>query len=154
MSDDKEHVKYIDPEVEKFARENKEMIERILKEERIRAKEVFDAEKDMASELIAYQKQKTIDATEGVVSMFTDPEVQKHFMAVGMELFLGIDALMRAAPIPDFVKDAATKAQDMRDAATSAYCDKNPNCRKQGKPSAEKIQISEASSETKKVDVE
>jgi hypothetical protein len=103
--------KYIDPELERFFRENRDMIERLLKEERSCLKSVFEAERARAEEMAESQKNKAEDIAQGVIGMLMDPDVQRHFMAVGTELILGIGALMKAAPIPDSIREMAEEAR-------------------------------------------
>jgi len=141
MSDKKDQSEYEDPELERFVRENNEMIKKLLKVQKDLAKETFKEEKDRVEELIEYQKAKTKEVAEGVVTMFTDPDVQKHFMAVGLELFMGINALMKAAPLPDAVKDAMSKAEDVKDETSKNFCKVNPNCAK--KPKTQKVNITD-----------
>lgn len=146
MSDDK---KYTDPELEQFIRENRDMIERLLKEEKTLFKEFFNEEKASIEEIAEEQKKKAREAAQGVFNMFTDPEVQKHFMTMGMEFMMGMNALMRAAPMPDIVKDMAEKADEARKGASENFCDTNPDCKKKPKASApEKIEIKSAPKKT------
>ncbi len=112
MTEDK---KYEDPELEKFVRDNKEMLEKFLAQEKSLFKETMTSEREKAERLIEDQSAKAKEAALGVVSMFADPVVQKHFMAVGMELLLGVDAMLKAAPLPDNVKEAMDTAKSMGD---------------------------------------
>lgn len=163
MPSDSEKQKYVDPEVERFVRENKEMVERLLKEEREKAKEVYEkgtasaeefisyhgekakevynTEKALLTDFAEYQKKKAQEAVGGVIAMVNDPDVQKHFMYAGLELMMAIDALIKAAPLPDFMREAAEKAKETRDTASKAYCEKNENCNARKKQQAEKIPI-------------
>jgi hypothetical protein len=122
MSEDK---KYVDPELERFLRENKEMIGRLFKEEREMVEKLFKEEKDIfkkafececskAEDFAKEQKQKAKDAAQGMFNAFTDPEVQKHFMKMGMEFMMAMSIIMKAVPVPDFVKDMGEKAQAAR----------------------------------------
>ncbi len=140
MSD--EGKRYSDPEIERFFSENKEMIERLLREEKEIFISTFEQEKEKVGELMDEQKDKAKEMAQGVVNMVTDPEVQRHFMAVGMELLMGMNALMRAAPVPDTVKDMMDKAEEMRKTTADNFCKTNPDCNKKPKPAApEKIDI-------------
>lgn len=134
--------RYRDPELEKFFSENRDMIEKLLKEEKEMIKDTFEEEKEKMEALLEEQKDKAKEAAQGVVNMITDPDVQKHFMAVGLELLMGINALMKAAPMPDSVKEMVDKAEDVRKSASDNFCKNNPDCNKKPKPAApEKIEI-------------
>ena len=56
---------------------------------------------------------------------FTDPEVQKHFMTMGLNFIMGMSAFMRKMPGPDFVKEAAS---DMETSWKKASCSSNTEC--------------------------
>jgi len=130
MSDDGK--RYTDPELERFLRENKEMVMRLFKEERkIMAKlfdeekdcfkEVFDEEKAKAEEFAEKSKDKAKETAQEMFNAFTDPEVQRHFMAMGMEFMLAVSALFSAMPFPDGIKDMAQKAEEARKNATDNF---------------------------------
>ena len=123
MSEDDK--KYIDPELEKFLKENKEMLERLFSEEKEMMekfikegkgsfKETFDSECEKADEFAKQKKEKAKEKAEEVFNAFTDPDVQRHFMKMGMEFMMGMNALIKAMPFPDFVKEAAGKAEEAR----------------------------------------
>lgn len=149
----KKQTTYIDPELEKFATENKEMVEQLLIAERSRiletianeerkdpkefilsqeelAKKTYDREKVLAEDLAVYGRRKFEDTAQGIVAMFIDPDFQRHMATAGLEVLLAFDALINAAPLPEFAKEAAEKARETRDNATKAYCAKNPSCPK------------------------
>ncbi|MCK9333506.1 MAG: hypothetical protein M0Q19_10120 [Candidatus Cloacimonetes bacterium] len=154
MSDKKDKPDYEDPDLERFVRENREMVKKLLELEKDLAKETLKEEKYRVEELIDYQKAKTKEVAEGVVTMLTDPDVQKHFMAVGFEFFMGINALMKAAPLPSVVKDAMNKAEDIKDETSKNFCKVNPNCAK--KPKTQKVDITDGDEKpsTKKVKID
>lgn len=150
MPSKKTDPKYTDPEIEKFVRENKEMIEKLLQQERANIKKVMEAESANAKDFAEFQEEKIEEilskskepfeefadcqkdkmehAAQSVIVMFMDPEFQKHMVSAGMEMMMALEALVKAAPLPDFARDAAEKAQETRDNATKAYCQKNPDC--------------------------
>ncbi|MDR1954857.1 MAG: hypothetical protein LBP82_02760 [Candidatus Methanoplasma sp.] len=124
--------RYIDPELEKFFKENKEMIERLFKEEKDRMerlfreekesfKSAFDEERSRIEELAKEQKKKAKETAQGAFDAFTDPEVQKHFAAMGMEFMMGMNALMKAMPCPDCFRDMADKAEEAKKSASENF---------------------------------
>ena len=127
-----EDKKYIDPELEKFLKENKEMLERLFSEEKEMMeklfkegkssfKETFDKECEKAEDFAKEKKEKAKEKAEQVFNAFTDPDVQKHFLVMGMEFMMGMNALIRAMPFPDFVKEAAGKAEETRKGASEEF---------------------------------
>ena len=56
---------------------------------------------------------------------FTDPEVQKHFMTMGLNFIMGMSAFMQRMPGPDFVKEAAS---GMESSWKKASCSSNADC--------------------------
>ncbi|MCL2296321.1 MAG: hypothetical protein FWC29_04480 [Methanomassiliicoccaceae archaeon] len=118
-----------DPELEKFLRENKEMMERLFREnkemmdrffreEKERFRGAFDEEMKRAEAFAGERKDKAKDTAQEVYNAFTDPEVQRHFMAMGMEFMMAMSALMSAMPFPDQMKDMAKKAEEARKSAS------------------------------------
>ncbi len=150
-----EDKKRIDPELEKFLRENKEMMsrlfseekemmERFFKEEKEHFRGAFDEEMKRAEEFADRKKEKAKEAAKTMFDAFADPEVQKHFMAMGMEFMLGMNALMKAMPVPDCMKDMADKAEKARKEASENFSKAAGG--KASKPSAppEKINVEPA----------
>ncbi|MCL2509491.1 MAG: hypothetical protein FWF07_00220 [Methanomassiliicoccaceae archaeon] len=148
--------KYTDPELERFLRENKEMVMRLFKEEKDMMENLFKEEKGMfrgacdeekarAEEFAEKGKDKAKEKAQEVFNAFTDPEVQKHFMAMGLEFMMGMSALVSAMPFPDGVKDMADKAKEARKKSAENFSKANAD-RSKGSDSAapEKINIQPA----------
>jgi len=109
MTDDR--GRYKDPELERFFRENKDMVESLIKEEREMIKRLLEEERANFDEVINKHKVKGEDVAKKTMDMFTDPEVQKHFMSMGMEFIMGMTALMKASPLPDSFKDMVDRTE-------------------------------------------
>jgi len=135
MSEDEK--RYIDPELEKFLKENKEMMKRLFSEEREMVesffkeekeyfKGTFDEEQKKTEEFFKEQRKKAKETGEEVFKAFADPEVQKHFMKMGMEFMMGMSALISAMPFPDIVKDMAGKAEKAGKSADNARSGSRP----------------------------
>jgi hypothetical protein len=149
MSEDDK--KYIDPELEKFLKENKEMLERLFSEEKEMMekffkegkssfKETFNKECGKAEDFAKEKKDKAKEKAEDVFNAFTDPEVQKHFMVMGMEFMMGMSALIKAMPFPDFMKDAAGKAEEAGKSKSSEFSGSDSD-KRNSKVRFEKIDI-------------
>ncbi len=141
-----------DDEFEEFVKANREKIEKLMKEDstefldvaekavvkgvkkaKCKAEKLCNDETDASEEI----KQRAKEITNAVF----DPEVQKHFMRMGVEFALGMSALFDAMPKPDFMKEAADKASKNKEKLSKEFCDANPNCARKKKSSVKKINI-------------
>lgn len=112
-------------EFEDFVARNRDLIERMIQLQKGAATEFVGAERELAREAYGYARgyadrgrTRTEDAIRGAYNAFTDPEVQRHFVNMGMEFFMGMSALMERAPMPDAVRDGYRTAEEsVRDAA-------------------------------------
>ena len=146
---------YTDPELEKFLRENKEMIERLFREEREKMEKilkeekesfrgVFDEEWEKAKRTAEEKKDKAKDTAQEMFNAFTDPEVQRHFMAMGMEFMMAMSALAKSMPFPDHIKDMADKAEAARKNASDNFSKADPGRGRSGTKAPEKVEIKTA----------
>ena len=91
--------------------------------------------------------EKVTDATEDTVKKVFEalfsPEVQKHVIGAGVELFLGISAALKAMPVPEKAQPIVDKMSEIRTNATTVYCAKNPECprKKASEPEGKRIEI-------------
>jgi hypothetical protein len=116
-----------DEEIDRFVTENRALIEKVMaaqKETIDRMVEVQregmqtqaeigrEAAKDAYSnvaETAEFVRQKSEDFFNATCEMITNPVVQKHFMTSSVEFLAGLTTLIEVAPIPDFVKVAASE---------------------------------------------
>lgn len=105
---------YSEEEFQSFIKQNRDLIERMMALQREAAVNVASVGRDVTHEVVGTAvesaekaREKTEEFVKTTYNMFTDPEVQKHFMTMGMEFMAGMSSLMQKAPMPDFVKDAA-----------------------------------------------
>jgi hypothetical protein len=141
MSNEKNHKRYEDPELERFFRENKEIVERLLLEERDLVKETVKAEKERFEEYIGDPRVKAKETVDGLFGALTDPEVQRHFLTVGIEFLLGVNALIQAAPVPDEFKDFVKRTEHEGKKAAGAARKATNDVRKQSSTTVEKVEI-------------
>lgn len=119
-------------EFEAFVRQNRDLIERMIELQKGAAGDFIGAERAVASEIrgqakdfAEYGRNRSEDMVRAAYSMFTDPEVQRHFMNMGMEFFMGMSALMQKAPMPGIVKEGiSTTESNFRASA----CRSNEDC--------------------------
>ena len=91
--------------------------------------------------------EKTEDVIEDNVKKFFgaifSPEVQRHMVGAGVELMLGLGAIIKAMPVPEKAEPVVEKVSEIKKNAKSAYCSKNPDCpkKKAEKKDAKKIEL-------------
>lgn len=131
-------------EFEAFVRQNRDLIERMIQLQKGAASEFIGAERAMASEMYGhardfadYGRTRSEDLVRSAYSAFTDPEVQRHFMNMGMEFFMGMSALMQKAPMPGFVRDGISTTGS---AFRASACRSNEDCGARNGP--KKVDIS------------
>ncbi len=119
-------------EIRRFVSENKALIESMMQLQREGMTEAASVARDSAKDAAAFMKDSAEDAmsraedlAKATFGMFTDPEVQRHFVAMGLEFMMGLSAMMQKAPIPDFMKDSADSAGK---AVRTAACRANEDC--------------------------
>lgn len=136
-------------EFQEFVAKNRDLIEKLMLLQKEGAIEVASAGRSAvheAKDMAEASRQKTEDMAKAVYTMFTDPEVQRHFMAMGMELFMGVSAMMQRAPVPDFVKDVAGSTEKTWKAST---CRANEDCSARSKVQKVNINSDSGPSEIK-----
>ena len=119
-------------EIQRFVSQNRELIESMMRLQREGAVEAAsmarDATRDAAvlvHDSADQARERAEEFARATYGMFMDPEVQKHFMAMGMEFVMGLSAMMQKAPIPDFIKETADSTE--RNIKANA-CRANQDC--------------------------
>ena len=87
----------------------------------------YEEDRAMMKESREHAKQMFNDGFDEIFSPFTDEQFQKHVVGAGLEFWMALNALVRAAPLPDSLKNAFANADLNR---SREYCAKNPECRK------------------------
>lgn len=101
-------------EIQSFVSQNRELIESIMRLQKDGAVEAASMTRQAAKDAVSFAEESVDSAkahaeefAKSAYAMFMDPEVQRHFMTMGLEFFLGVSAMMQRAPIPDFMKETA-----------------------------------------------
>ena len=135
---------YSEEEFQSFIKQNRDLIERMMSLQKQAAVETLSAGREIAHEAVGSAvdtadkaKEKTEEFVKTTYNMFTDPEVQKHFMTMGMEFMAGMSSMFQKAPMPEFVKDAAGGVE--KNWKQSA-CKNNDECARK-KASKQKVTI-------------
>lgn len=137
-------------EFEAFVRQNRDLIERMIELQKGAAGEFIGAEGAIASEIRGQVKDfadqsriRSEDFVRAAYSTFMDPEVQRHFMNMGMEFFMGMSALMQKAPMPGFVKEGINTTEST---FRSTACRSNTDCGARKGPEKVRISVDDDSS--------
>lgn len=87
-------------------------------------------------------RQKTEEFIQDTYKMVMHPDVQRHFMKMGMEFMMAVSAMMQNAPTPDFMKESVA---DMEKNWKKTSCSMNEECevRKSNKPNKVTIESEE-----------
>lgn len=135
---------FSEEEFQSFIKQNRDLIERMMSLQKEAVVNTAAAGREITHEVVGSAaetaekaKEKTEEFVKTTYNMFTDAEVQKHFMTMGMEFMAGLSALMQKAPMPDFVKDAAGGVEDNW---KQTACKNNDECAAK-KARAQKVKI-------------
>lgn len=127
-----------DQEFEEFVNRNRDLIERMIELQKGAAEGMADAERDIAREAYGYTRgfadagrNHIEDMMRSMFATFTDPEVQRHFMNMGMEFMMGMSAIAERAPMPDFAREGYRNTQE---SMSSAACRARDCGRSQPRP--------------------
>ena len=102
-------------EFRRFILENREIIEKILNEGKEDSKTRKDEIKENIGEHIDETKEKAKAASESLLTVVTDENVQKHFITACLEFLHFVEAVIEAAPLSPEVREAVNRCQDARD---------------------------------------
>lgn len=122
-----------DEEFQDFVVNNRELIEMMMhmKEQMPGAEKTSSAvgrvEKVVSDVESSAEKMrhKTEEFFQDTYKMVMHPDVQRHFMKMGMEFMMAVSAMMQNAPTPDFIKETAT---DMEKNWKKTACSMNEEC--------------------------
>ena len=138
MSDEKD-----DMDFEAYILENKEKVKALLSEDtefKSFVKGELKSMKKKAKKKVKKAERKVDERFSDIKEALFSPEVQKHLVGAGIELMLGIGALMGSLPKSERAKDAMERMSEVRKNASAVYCSKNPDCPKK-KAEVKKIEL-------------
>lgn len=116
-----------DEEFIEFINANKERMNTLMgDDESVKAFLKDNAKK--AKKKIEETEDAVEDTVKKVFEAIFSPEVQKHVIGAGVEMMLGLTALVKAMPVPSKAQPIVDKMSEMRMNASSVYCAKNPDC--------------------------
>ena len=117
-----------DEDIERFVKENRELVERMMRVRRDNIQTASELGKDAiisSRKAAEFVRTRSEDLARAAYGMVSDPTVQGHFIRAGMEFMAGLTALAKVAPVPDFMKGAAA---DLQKNARSVACRFNEDC--------------------------
>ena len=101
------------------------------------ARERYDEERASHAESRERMRQRFNEEFDEFFGPFSDTGFQKHLVGAGLELWMALNALVRAGPFPDSVKEAFTEADRNKNAE---FCVKNEQCSKKPSKGADEPQ--------------
>lgn len=135
MTEEKGYSEDFESELEEFVKENREMLEKLLEKTRgDECSEKIHGAKDKA-------KTKAEEKMKEVVYFATNPEMHSHFMAAGFQFMMGVNAAIKAMPLPDFVKESIDSMEEARE-QTAERMRKSKSDSSDEKPKTGRIEIS------------
>ena len=138
MSDPKEMT---DEEFIEFINANKERMNALMGDDK-GVKTFIKENAKKAKDKAEHAKDATEESVKKVFNALFSPEVQKHMFTAGVEIMLGIGAIIKAMPVPEKAQPIVDKMAEVRSNAASVYCAKNPECpRKKAEAKAEAKRI-------------
>ena len=125
-----------DEEFKKFILDNKDRILNILQENLPDSDDVDRAFEyaDKAKAKVSEKKDAVEDVAKQVYTAFTAPEVHKHFIKMGMELFMGLNEIADRLPVPDSVRKVRDDMGRTETEIRKEMCRNNPDCMKKNVP--------------------
>ena len=99
-------------EFRRFILENREIIERILKDD---LKESKQKTEEFVDENLDRAKAKAMDISDGIFKIAGDDDVQKHFITGCLEFLHFFEAVINAAPLSPEAREFVDKVEETRD---------------------------------------
>jgi hypothetical protein len=103
---------YKSEEFRRFILENREIIEKILNEDK---KEKEKASDEKVEEKLEEAKTKVKDLNDAMLKIAIDEDVQKHFITGCLEFLHFFEAVIYAAPLSPEVREVVNKFEEGRD---------------------------------------
>ena len=121
-----------DEEIQTFVQENRELVVKMmnLQKEALEktvavGSEITKDAMESTKEAAEFARDRSIDFFNATAEMITSPVVQKHFMTASIEFIAGLTAMAELAPVPAFMKEAAS---DFDKNFKQAACKANERC--------------------------
>lgn len=115
-------------ELREFVLENKEIIMNIL-DETLEGKPSFDKVMDNPVGRTVRKSAESVEETLWeTFRAITSKEVQTHFVRMGVEFFMGMEALIKALPLPPVLETAYEEVDDATVRLRETICENNPDC--------------------------
>ncbi|GEM_PF-6478174 len=81
-------------------------------------------------------------AAKQVIHALTSRDAQRHFIHAGVELAMGIEAIMRSLPVPEPVEKMKDASSDyMKFVIEEAFCANNPYCKHRDEGGVKKVEL-------------
>ncbi|NLL94901.1 MAG: hypothetical protein GX224_04000 [Thermoplasmatales archaeon] len=111
-----------------FVLGNRDIILGILNEASDEAPDLDRARNDTVGGALRRGIDSTGDSVRETFRAITSKEVQTHFVRMGLEFFMGMEALIRALPLPGVLEDAYEEVDAATYRTRETICENNPDC--------------------------
>ena len=125
-------MEHSEEEIARYVSENRDLIEMMMdraerrrEDDYERLRERLDGDVLRARDRMDRDVHRAEDTFREALEAFADPEVQRHFVTMGMNFFMGMSALMQRMPGPDCLKSTAS---DFESGWRKAACVSNRDC--------------------------
>lgn len=125
-------MEHSEEEIARFVSENRDLIEMMMDRAEKRREDDYerlryrlDGDVHRARSRVDRDVHRAEDTFREVFEAFADPEVQRHFVTMGMNFVMGMSALMQRMPGPDYLKSTAS---DFESGWRKAACGVNRDC--------------------------
>lgn len=108
-----------------FSHDQSSYIYDLMKEQFERARTDAKRGKEYAKEYGERFKNKANEKFDEYFTPFTDDQFQRHMVGAGLEIWMALNALIKASPLPDSMKNAFVNAEKNKN---QEFCVKNQEC--------------------------
>ena len=143
-------TEFNDEEMIEFIRRNKERVAELLKDEKVFAEDLAGEAKNSAEkaaekvkEKVSHGKERAEETAKDIYKAIMNPEAHRHFVRMGLELFMGLSAIMEKMPMPKPIREFREDLEESREGVQKEFCKTNKNCaaKKSADDGIERIEI-------------
>lgn len=91
------------------------------------AERCYEEDKEFLFETRDRVRENVNEGLDDILKPLTNTQFQKHLVGAGIEMWMALNSLIRAAPVPESIKDAFSATDKNKN---SAFCSKNEYCKK------------------------
>ncbi|MCQ2070653.1 MAG: hypothetical protein MJZ68_05955 [archaeon] len=113
--------------------EERARIKARMEEQREKARISYEERKEEIGETVDRIRDRVNEGLDNTFGFVNDPKLQQHMVGAGLEMWMALNALVKAGPFPNFMKETLENADRNKNVE---YCRKNSYCRSKKNPDA------------------